>query len=92
MAVVVAARDEVRGHVEACLEALCAQTYPAGRYEVVLVDDGSGDGTGSLARSAARRLQKEGPRIRVLDGPSRYGPTGSKKAASAWASPSPTPT
>ena len=80
VAVVVAARDEA-GHVEACLEALCAQTYPAGRYEVVLVDDGSGDGTGSLARSAARRLQKEGPRIRVLDGPSRYGPTGSKKAA-----------
>ena len=80
VAVVVAARDEA-GHVEACLEALCAQTYPAVRYEVVLVDDGSGDGTGSLARAAARRLEKKGPRIRVLDGPSRYGPAGSKKAA-----------
>ena len=80
VAVVVAARDEA-GHVEACLEALCAQTYPAGRYEVVLVDDGSRDGTGSLARAAARRLEEKGPRVRVLDGPSRYGPTGSKKAA-----------
>ena len=80
VAVVVAARDEA-GHVEGCLKALCAQTYPAGRYEIVLVDDGSRDGTGSLARATARRLEAKGPRIRVLDGPSRYGPAGSKKAA-----------
>ena len=80
VAVVVAARDEA-DHVEACLEALCAQTYPASRYEVVLVDDGSRDGTGSLARAAAGRLAEEGPRIRVLDGPSRYGSAGSKKSA-----------
>ena len=80
VAVVVAARDEA-GQVEACLEALCAQTYPTGSYEVVLVDDGSTDGTGSLARAAARRLEEKGPRIRVLDGPSRYGSAGSKKSA-----------
>ena len=82
VAVVVAARDEA-GRVEACLEALSAQTHPAERYEVVLVDDGSSDGTGDLARAAARRLDGEGPRIRVLDGRERCGSAGSKKAALA---------
>ena len=82
VAVVVAARDEA-GVVEACLEALCSQSHPAGRYEVILVDDGSGDGTGDLARAAARRLGRDGPRVRVLDGRARYGPAGSKKAALA---------
>ena len=70
VAVVVAARDEA-GVVEACLEALCSQSHPAGRYEVILVDDGSGDGTGDLARAAARRLEQGGPRVR---GPRRSGP------------------
>ena len=82
VSVVVAARDEA-GVVESCLEALSAQSYPSGRYEVILVDDGSSDGTGDLARTAARRLQKEGPRMRVLDGRARYGSAGSKKAALA---------
>ncbi|CAM5244798.1 Hopene-associated glycosyltransferase HpnB OS=Streptomyces albaduncus OX=68172 GN=FHS32_001999 PE=4 SV=1 [Streptomyces griseoloalbus] len=51
--VVVPARDEA-AVLPASLPSLLAQDYP-GRAEVVLVDDGSTDGTGDLARELARR-------------------------------------
>ncbi|MER5427749.1 glycosyltransferase [Streptomyces sp. NPDC002588] len=51
--VVVPARDEAE-MLPASLPSLLAQDYP-GRAEVFLVDDGSSDGTGDLARELARR-------------------------------------
>ncbi|MFI8189323.1 glycosyltransferase [Streptomyces sp. NPDC085946] len=51
--VVVPARDEA-AVLPAALPSLLAQDYP-GRAEVFLVDDGSRDGTGELARGLARR-------------------------------------
>nr|WP_189952318.1 glycosyltransferase [Streptomyces alanosinicus] len=51
--VVVPARDEACV-LPASLPSLLAQDYP-GRAEVFLVDDGSTDGTGELARELARR-------------------------------------
>jgi len=39
------------GHVERCLEALCAQTWPADRLEVIVVDDGSVDETRGRVRN-----------------------------------------
>ncbi|ARP73503.1 glycosyl transferase family 2 [Streptomyces pluripotens] len=51
--VVVPARDEAAVLPES-LPSLLAQDYP-GRAEVFLVDDGSSDGTGALARELARR-------------------------------------
>ena len=42
--VLVAARDEEQ-HIEACLESLLRQEYPSDRYEVVVVNDRSVDGT-----------------------------------------------
>ncbi|MFD8805752.1 glycosyltransferase [Streptomyces sp. NPDC059597] len=51
--VVVPARDEAEV-LPASLPSLLAQDYP-GRAEVFLVDDGSTDGTGELARELSRR-------------------------------------
>ncbi|MFB8753582.1 glycosyltransferase [Streptomyces parvulus] len=51
--VVVPARDEA-AVLPASLPSLLAQDYP-GRAEVILVDDGSTDGTGELAGELARR-------------------------------------
>ncbi|MGW3954188.1 glycosyltransferase [Streptomyces sp. NPDC004752] len=51
--VVVPARDEA-AVLPSSLPSLLAQEYP-GRAEVFLVDDGSSDGTGELARELARR-------------------------------------
>lgn len=61
VSVIVPARDEAL-NVEACLRSLRASVYP--RLEIVLVDDGSTDGTGEVARQAA-----EGhPRVRIIRG------------------------
>lgn len=51
--VVVPARDEA-AVLPRSLPSLLAQDYP-GRAEVILVDDGSSDGTGELARALAER-------------------------------------
>ncbi|WP_373428881.1 glycosyltransferase [Streptomyces rishiriensis] len=51
--VVVPARDEA-AVLPASLPSLLAQDYP-GRAEIFLVDDGSSDGTGELARTLARQ-------------------------------------
>lgn len=53
--VVVPARDEA-AVLPAALPSLLLQDYP-GRAEVFLVDDGSTDGTGELARDLANRLE-----------------------------------
>ena len=61
--IVVPARDEAPSIAQA-LQSLLAQDY-RGRLRVVLVDDGSTDGTGSIARSIAD------PRLTVLSGEPR---------------------
>lgn len=53
MCVVVPARDEA-AVLPKSLPSLLAQDYP-GRAEIFLIDDGSTDGTGTLARELARR-------------------------------------
>jgi hopene-associated glycosyltransferase HpnB len=61
--VVVPARDEAAG-VGAALRSLLSQEYP-GTLRVILVDDGSTDGTGAIARGIGD------PRLTVLDGAPR---------------------
>jgi len=61
--IVVPARDEA-GTIDAVLRSLLAQDYP-GAFRVVLVDDGSTDGTGDIAR------QISDPRLTVITGAER---------------------
>lgn len=71
---VVPARDEAEV-LPVSLPSLLGQEYP-GRLEIVLVDDGSTDGTGALARELAA-ASGSGPRLTVLDpGPPEPGWTG----------------
>ncbi|MDJ1131399.1 glycosyltransferase [Streptomyces iconiensis] len=63
VAVIVPARDEAEV-LPLSLPSLLAQDYP-GRAEILLVDDGSTDGTGELARKLAE-LGPYGPELTVL--------------------------
>lgn len=65
VSVVVPARDEERW-ISAQLEALAAQTY-RGKWEVVVVDDGSRDSTAARAAAYGDRL----PALRILAGGGR---------------------
>ena len=61
--IVIPARDEAES-ITACLQSLLAQVYP-GPLRVILVDDRSSDGTGTIARSI------KDSRLHVLDGADR---------------------
>jgi cellulose synthase/poly-beta-1,6-N-acetylglucosamine synthase-like glycosyltransferase len=52
VSVVLAARNEENA-IRSCLEALFAQDYPTHLYEVIVVDDGSSDGTAAVVASIA---------------------------------------
>lgn len=57
-----------KGLLKDCLQALFFQTYPKERFEIIVVDDGSTDGTHSLIKT----LQKKNPNL-YLFGQSRGG-------------------
>jgi hopene-associated glycosyltransferase HpnB len=61
--VIVPARDEAAS-IGRCLRSLLAQDYP-GQMRILLIDDGSRDGTGEAARTLAD------PRLTVIDGTER---------------------
>ena len=62
---VVPARNEAEVIAES-IESLLRQDYP-GSFHIVLVDDGSDDGTADVARRAAQRLDN-GDRLEILPG------------------------
>ena len=65
LAVVIPARDEADG-IAACIGSLLRQDY-AGEWSIVLVDDGSSDGTAGIARQAAAAVGA-GRRLEVVAG------------------------
>ena len=69
VAVLVPARDEAH-RIEPCVRALLAQDHPS--LQVLVLDDGSTDGTGDLVRS----LVGGDARFRVLDGGHQDPPPG----------------
>lgn len=76
VSVVVAARNEEK-RIDLCLDALIAQDYPHDRFEVIIVDDESEDGTGRVVRevmasgSTPIRLMTTVPEPGSLHGKSR---------------------
>jgi UDP-N-acetylglucosamine transferase subunit ALG13 len=65
--IIVPAHNE-EGHLSATLKALLDQRYPAARYEIIVVENGSSDMTLSIARSLAAAPRTHG-RITVLQSP-----------------------
>jgi 1,2-diacylglycerol 3-beta-glucosyltransferase len=78
VSVVVAARNE-EALVGACLASLAGLEYPAGRLEVILVDDRSTDRTREIASAMAAAH----PHIRVVEAPEGKGGPGGKANALA---------
>jgi len=52
-----------RRYIERCLQSIAAQDYPRERFEVIVVDGGSTDGSRELANSMAATL----PNLRLVD-------------------------
>ena len=75
VSVVITARDEA-DHLEACIAHLLDQTYPAAMFEILLVDDGSSDGSEAIGQQLAASCD----RVRFL----RRDQGGSKKEALEW--------
>jgi cellulose synthase/poly-beta-1,6-N-acetylglucosamine synthase-like glycosyltransferase len=61
VSIIVAARNEDKS-IGQCLQALIRQTYPAHKYEIIIVDDGSTDMTVSIVKSFSQRF----PNVRLL--------------------------
>ena len=57
VSVVIPARNEER-YLAACLDSLLRQTYPADRFEVLVVENGSTDGTAAVALAYAKRDER----------------------------------
>jgi glycosyltransferase involved in cell wall biosynthesis len=68
--VIVPCRNEVR-YIARCLDSILENGYPRDRFEVLVVDGRSDDGTREILDAHAARH----PAIRVLDNPKRITPT-----------------
>ena len=65
-----------RHHLETCLEALCSQHDPGVEWEVLVLDNGSTDGTGAWLRARypdGRLAPREAIQLRVLASPVNLG-------------------
>ena len=78
VSIVIPCRNE-RDHIEDCLRSVLAQDPPEGRFEVVVADGMSDDGT----RAILERLAKEDSRVRLIVNPGRIVSTGLNEAIRA---------
>jgi chlorobactene glucosyltransferase len=76
VSILVPARDEER-NIAACVASLAAQDYPAGAFEVLVLDDRSSDRTGAIVADLAARY----PAVRLLRGKDLPGGWGGKAHA-----------
>ncbi len=71
--------------LERCLRSLLALEYPASRLEVIVVDDGSTDGTGTLLQQLAPVFSDRGSRLRVVHHTERLGVATSRNSGAELA-------
>lgn len=71
VSVIIPMRNEEQ-YISKCLDSLLHQTYPAGRYEILVVDGNSSDRSAELVEQAGNR----GGAVRLLDNPAGIVPTG----------------
>ncbi len=57
-------------YIEKCLDSVLKQEYPQNKYEIMLVDGGSNDGT----REIIKKYMDENKNIRLIDNPERIAP------------------
>ena len=67
VSVIVPMRNE-RRYIGRCMASLAAQDYPHDRYEVIVVDGGSTDGSRAIAES----MREQVPNLRVLENRGRH--------------------
>src|SRR5262245_163289 len=77
VSVVMPVRNEA-GEIENTLRMALAQDYPADRYEVIVADGESTDGT----REVVRRLASAHPQLRLVENPGRFVSSGLNRALS----------
>jgi len=70
VSVVIAARNE-EANIETCLESLLDSTYPPNRFEIIVVDDQSTDGTRRVVETFSKQLESP-VSVRVEDVPAGY--------------------
>jgi cellulose synthase/poly-beta-1,6-N-acetylglucosamine synthase-like glycosyltransferase len=75
VSILVPAHNEARV-IALTLQHLCALDYPADRMEIIIVDDGSKDGTGDIVD----RVAEQDPRVRCLRVPPHLGGRGKSAA------------
>ncbi|MHB8488735.1 MAG: glycosyltransferase family 2 protein [Candidatus Dormibacteria bacterium] len=75
VSVVIPVLNEER-HIEACLNSVVQQDYPAERYEVIVADGGSTDRTRAIVESIAAR----NPNVRLINNPGRLQAAGLNRA------------
>lgn len=71
VSVVMPVRQEA-SHISHTVGAVLAQAYPAGRFELLVADGMSTDGT----REVLEGIRRDHPNLTVLDNPGRIAPTG----------------
>jgi polysaccharide deacetylase family protein (PEP-CTERM system associated) len=78
VSVVIPVRNEAR-FIGRTLDQLLAQDYPAGRFEILVADGGSSDGTPEVVKE----YEAAGAHVRLLENPGRWSSAGRNAAVRA---------
>jgi glycosyltransferase involved in cell wall biosynthesis len=75
ISVVVAVKNE-RRYIKKCIDALINQDYPTNKYEIIIVDGMSDDGTWEILEEIKKEIKKENPSIKIFRNPKENAAAG----------------